>query len=71
MQGSRQPIIIIYSRPRKTVYFDSVAEASRVTGISRQRILRGLMDQYGEIPNTRPVICVDEAVCFPEDDAPL
>ncbi len=67
MQGARQPIIIIYQKPRKTVYFESVAEASRATGFSRQRILRGLMDPYGEIPNTRPPVCVDEAV-VPDDD---
>ena len=61
MQGARQPVILIYTRPRKTVFYPSVAEASRATGISVWRILRGLQDPYGEIPNTRPTICVDEA----------
>lgn len=66
MQGAKQPIILIYSRPRKTVYYDSIIDASKATGISRGRLLRGLRDDYGEIPNTRPVICIDEAL--PSDD---
>ena len=72
MQGARQPIILIFSRPRQTLFFESIAEASRQTGISSWRILRGLQDPYGEIPNTRPAICVDEALePLSDDDLPL
>lgn len=68
MQGSKLPIIMIFQYPRKTVFYSSVSEASRATGISVWRILRGLQDPYGEIPNTHPVICVDEAISIPDDD---
>lgn len=71
MQGTRQPIIMIYSKPKQTLYFDSVREAARSTGISVWRILRGLEDPEGEIPNTRPRIYVDEAVSAPVDDISL
>lgn len=62
MQGARQPIILIYTRPRRTVFYPSVREASRDSGISIWRILRGLEDPDGEIPNTRPRVYVDEAL---------
>ena len=56
--GRRRPIIIITSR--SVDHYDSIAEASAATGISRQRIIRALASPYGEIAHTRPVVCVDE-----------
>lgn len=68
MKGNRQAVILIYSRPHKTEWYRSISQAAQATGISKWRILRGLQNPYGEIPNTRPVICVDEAVDCPVDD---
>ena len=60
----RRPVIII---TRQSVqYYPSVRDASIATGISAQRILRGLASEHGEIPRTRPVVCVDEPVTEPE-----
>ena len=68
MRGAKTPVVIIYSRPHRTDYYESIAAASRATGISEWRLLRGLDDKDGEIPKTRPIVCIDEAVISREDD---
>lgn len=71
MQGTRQPIVLIYQRPHKTEFYPSVSEAAKKTGIPRKSILRGLKDPDGWIPNTRPIIFVEEAVVPADDDISL
>ena len=68
MQGSKTPIVLIYQRPHKTEFYSSVSEAARMTGLSRKSILRGLRDPDGWIPNTRPIIFVEEAVVPASDN---
>ena len=53
-----RPVLIITNK--KSLYFNSIKEASEYLNISKQRIQRALESPYGEIPKTRPVICVDE-----------
>lgn len=60
----RRPILIITRSGVKR--YASIRDASLDTGISEQRILRGLADRYGEIPRTRPVVCVDEPIADDE-----
>ena len=55
--GVEHPILIITQR--KVEWFPSMAEAARVTGISRNRLARALNDPYGEVYGIRPSVCVD------------
>ena len=66
MQGKVRPVVIFFCN--WTGYYSSLAEASRQTGISRWRLLRGLEDRDGMIPNSRPPAYIDEAFC-PNDIA--
>ena len=55
--GVEHPILII---TKKSVeWFPSMAEAARVTGISRGRLARALDNPYGTVFGVRPPVCVD------------
>lgn len=62
MRGARTAVIIIHSKGHRVEWYRSISEASRVTGISKWRLLRGLEDPDGLIPRTKPAICIDEAL---------
>lgn len=66
MQGRVRPVVIIFSR--RTVYCQSLSDAERTTGISRWRLLRGLEDADGMIPNSRPPAYIDEALVPDRDE---
>lgn len=57
MKSRSKPVIVITSKG-STVY-KSINDAAQGLGITKQRIIRALKSDYGEIQNTRPVICVD------------
>lgn len=69
MQGAKKTVIIIYTRPRRIEVYPSISKAAKATGISRQRIIRGLQDDEGLIPSTRPAVYVDEGMPVPDDDS--
>lgn len=50
-------VVLIY--PDKVVKYDSIVDASKATGISRQKIYRALNQPYGIIAGSCPQITVD------------
>lgn len=58
--GNAQPVLIITTK--NVVRYESITEASRAISISKQRLIRALESDDGEIKGIKPRMYIDYAI---------